>query len=157
MRRVQSLLGNRLIDTQFSIDGRAVQIIGFDGLGPAIRFNSERRHFPPNLQGLATKDLVFALVTSPGSAAIDGEVTLTYAPDGVPGTAAPASALLVDNRISTLTSAASWRPLVASKSVTGQWVFALSTGLADAIVGGNVSDILVLQSFEGTKPAWPVN
>ena len=126
-------------------------------VAPAIRFNSERRHFPPNLQGLATKDLVFALVTSPGSAAIDGEVTLTYAPDGVAGTAVPASALLVDNRISTLTSAASWRPLVASKPVTGQWAFALSAGLADAIIGGNVSDILVLQSFEGTKPAWPVS
>jgi len=127
------------------------------GTPTRITYRTERWHFPTNLQSLVYQDLMLALVLEPSAPSVEGKVILLFAPDGVSEVSTSSEAILVEGRISTATSAPSWRPLVSGRPVTGSWSFEISREINEAIAAGQVNDIFVAHTFTGVRPTWPLD
>lgn len=99
------------------------------------------------------KEIILALITDVPS--IEGDIELKYRADGFSDAPVAARANLIDNRISSATSAPAWRGAIALRPAVGTWEFALARSVVSGIAAGTIKDILLIHVFTGVKPAWP--
>lgn len=123
---------------------------------PLINFRSERNHFPPNLQKLAVKHLLFALITEQSESIIEASILRSYKPDGSNLTKSLLTTPLLEGRISTrLASGNAWRSAIGDDiSAIGTWQFTLPQVVIDGIVDGTIQNILIIETFSGIRPVW---
>ncbi|MFO0701100.1 MAG: LamG-like jellyroll fold domain-containing protein [Nitrospira sp.] len=131
-----------------------------------IRFRAERSYFPPNLEeNITIGDLLFAILSGKEELDISGDVKLSYTPD-IPKNLQPipvdrqpvkeATATILERRIHTrLPGGRSSWGAIQGKHATGAWEFTLPTSVLTPIRKGDVDDILIVLTFNGTKPSWP--
>jgi hypothetical protein len=124
-----------------------------------ISFRSERSHFPPNLDDdIKVLELLFAVIPRDNDTEITGDVSMTYTPD-VPIGSQPVigKAALTDLRVQTRLPAgrSAWGGVQGRRAI-GKWQFGLPADLITQLKNGAIDDLLVVATFSGTKPGWPM-
>ena len=109
------------------------------------------------------KEILFAVLVGDDGTEVSARVTMKFTPD-VPAVDAgdprfiptQGVAALVDRRINTRLPAGNsgWGG-VRGKSAIGAWQFELPVDLVAMVQSGEVIDLLIVVTFDGTKPSWP--
>ena len=122
----------------------------------AVRFDTRRADFPPNIEKLGIQHLLLYFVRSDGTIFEVPNVSLRLTEQGG---AAPmgGTATTVEGLISTRSgSAGSWLAMTG-KSPIGQWELALpnSAEVRNRFTNNEIENILFVITYTGTTPPWP--
>ena len=122
-----------------------------------VEFTLTAPGFPPNVDELAIRQVLFAVARSQEATFEIGPVELTLTPPN--GTAAVGGGVdsTVDGLISTRRgNANAWVPLIG-RSPTGNWRLTLpnTEQLRDRFNQEEIDDLLLILTYEGRTPAWP--
>jgi outer membrane lipoprotein SlyB len=124
-----------------------------------VRFSTQRGDFPPNLEQLAMAHVTLAILQKEGAHIEIPTLSLQFTPDDGNGLFGGA-ATTIDGVVSTRRgNASTWLSLVQNgKAPLGQWTLALpdSAQLRDRFVNEEIEDILLVITYRGITPAWPV-
>lgn len=124
-----------------------------------VSFRTERTHFPPNLyEDIKVQELLFAVLPKDDNTKITGDVSMSYTPDVPVGSQeVGGTAALMDRRIHTRLPAgrSAWGS-IQGKRAMGKWKFSLPSGLVTQLRNDAIGDLLVVLTFSGTKPSWPM-
>ncbi|HEX9952130.1 MAG TPA: neuraminidase-like domain-containing protein [Rubricoccaceae bacterium] len=147
--------------------GGAVSSLGDEGdpLAPTaptrtVTWTTTRDDFPPHLADLTLRHVQLYFVRADGETAEVPGVKLAFTPTGKPqkdvfGQAGNggASASTREGLLSTRRPSAVWSP---SSPPIGTWALRLGSTALAMLADERVEDILLVVSFEGVAPAWPV-
>jgi hypothetical protein len=125
-----------------------------------VNFDVSRDDFPVNVENLKLENVLIYIPTSSiENGAVPSELTVRLAQDQ--STSAEDEATSVSGVISTRRG--SWPKLRQEKSPVGKWELSFMTGdpvknaqVMDKFRNGNIEDIMIILTYKGNTPKWPV-
>lgn len=123
-----------------------------------VEFTLTSDGFPPNLDDLRIQQVLFAVVRAPGATFEIGQTQLTLTPGGETAAVGGAVVGTVDGLVSTRRgNASAWVPLIG-RSPAGGWQLTLpdTEEMRSRFHNDEVDDLLLILTYEGRTPAWPV-
>lgn len=123
-----------------------------------VQFILSSEGFPPNLRELRLQQVMFVMVRAKDDAFEIGNTRLLLTPTGESRAVGGSVDGSVDGMISTRRgNASAWVPLIG-KSPVGLWELSLpdSAEMKSRFKNGEIEDLLLILTYEGRTPVWPL-